>query len=373
MRDHSKVIGSNQATQAYRGPYHEIAVYIRDLLECDYGLVAVPEKHSIRIHAVAVRPGEAYGNLATTTLLSQLQDWGPVVVDDARLIAAPVYRNGHLIGVLIGYSSKSGTFTADDLEKLMAYTPVAAAMLENAVTEVQDEGDTKTTFTDDELLHFSRLITIGQLSACFAHEVTNPLTLIRGHLRFIEESLAADHPLRMSFDVIDRASRRIEEMAKRMLDFSKKRTRQPESFDIADVISDALRFVQPYFRSYFIDVQVQLDPQLPPITGDRWQLVQAIVNLLQNAGDAMVGVDRRILSINAGVENEQVRIAVSDTGTGILPGNQSKIFEPFFTTKGNQGTGLGLYIAKQVIEEHRGTVDVRTSTRGTSFVISLPL
>ena len=80
--------------------------------------------------------------------------------------------------------------------------------------------ETRTSFSADELLHFSRLITIGELSASFAHEVTNPLMLIRGHLRFVEESLTEDHPLRINFEVIDRASRRIEEMAKRMSSLS---------------------------------------------------------------------------------------------------------------------------------------------------------
>src|SRR5436190_7077547 len=166
-----------------------------------------------------------------------------------------------------------------------------AGTLTNATAQ---RGSTRTTFTPDELQHFSRLITIGELSACFAHEVTNPLMLIRGHVGFVEESLPADHPLRINFEVIDRASRRVEEMAKRMLDFSRKRTRRTEHCDIAELISDALRFVQPYFRSNFIDVQVHLAPQLPIIDADRWQLVQAIVNLLQNAGDAMKEVDRRV-------------------------------------------------------------------------------
>src|ERR1700756_5622193 len=99
---------------------------------------------------------------------------------------------------------------------------------------VGERGSTRTNFNPDELLHFSRLITIGELSACFAHEVTNPLMLIRGHVRFVEESLAADHPLRMNFDVIARASHRIEEMARHMLDFSRKRGRRTERCDIAE-------------------------------------------------------------------------------------------------------------------------------------------
>src|SRR5436190_16204210 len=144
-----------------------------------------------------------------------------------------------------------------------------AGTLTNATAQ---RGSTRTNFNPDELLHFSRLITIGELSACFAHEVNNPLMLIRGHVRFVVESLPADHPLRINFEVIERASRRIEEMAKRMLDFSKKRTRRTEACEIEELISDALRFVQPYLRTHYIDVQVQLEPDLPAIELDRWQM-----------------------------------------------------------------------------------------------------
>jgi C4-dicarboxylate-specific signal transduction histidine kinase len=234
-------------------------------------------------------------------------------------------------------------------------------------------GETRTSFSTDELLHFSRLITIGELSASFAHEVTNPLMLIRGHLRFVEESLTEDHPLRINFEVIDRASRRIEEMAKRMLDFSRKRIPRTEQSDISEMIADALRFVQPYFRTQYIDVRIHQEPGLPLVALDRWQVVQAIVNLLQNAADAMASQERRVLSITARVEDDQMRIAISDSGSGIAPANLAHIFEPFFTTKGECGTGLGLYITKQVIEEHHGDIAVNSGDRGTTFVISLPL
>jgi signal transduction histidine kinase len=230
-----------------------------------------------------------------------------------------------------------------------------------------------TTFTPDELLHFSRLVTIGELSACFAHEVTNPLMLIRGHVRFVEESLPEEHPLRMNFEVIERASRRIEEIARRMLDFSRKRTRRTESCEIDELISDALRFVQPYLRSQCIDIQVQLESELPAINIDRWQMLQAVVNLLQNASDAMVNAEKRVLSISSLVDGDFVRIAISDTGCGIAPGNLQRIFDPFFTTKGERGTGLGLFITKQVVEEHEGSIAMDTGSRGTTFVISLPL
>jgi two-component system NtrC family sensor kinase len=248
---------------------------------------------------------------------------------------------------------------------------VAEGLIKSAA--VEQRGSTRNSFNPDELLHFSRLITIGELSACFAHDVTNPLMLIRGHVRFVEESLPADHPLRINFEVIERASRRIEEMAKRMLDFSRKRPQRTEACGIDELISDALRFIQPYLRTQYIDIQVQLDRDLPAVDLDRWQMVQAVVNLLQNAADAMADVEKRVLSITGRIEGNTMRIAIADTGTGIASANVQRIFEPFFTTKGERGTGLGLFITKQVVEEHNGSINVETSSRGTTFVISLPL
>ena len=232
---------------------------------------------------------------------------------------------------------------------------------------------TKRPLDANDLLHFSRLITLGELSVCFAHEVTNPLMLIRGHLRFMEETLTEDHPLRVNFDVINRASKRIEEMTKRMLDFSRKRNRCTEKCDVGEVVSDAMRFVQPYLHTQHTDVRVHINPDLPFIALDRWQMIQALVNLLQNAADAMIDQSKRVLSITAKIETGRMRISVSDTGTGISAGNLPHIFEPFFTTKGERGTGLGLHITKQVVTEHGGSIDVDTGGHGTTFVISLPL
>jgi signal transduction histidine kinase len=370
MKRNIKLVESSKAIEPYSGPYQQIAAYVRDLLKCDYALVALPEKDSIRIQGFAGGHDEAYANVAGA-LIARLRDWGPVVVDDARLIAAPVSCGRHVMGVLIGYSSTAGTFTAADLDKLTQYSRAAAGILSNAA--IESKRRLRTPFSMDELLHYSRLITMGELSACFAHEVANPLTLIRGHLRFIDEGLPADHPLKVNFEVIDRASRRIEDMARRMLDFGKKKPSRLERCDIAELLTEALRFVQPFLRTNFIEVQLQLQPNLPDILVDRPQLVQTIVNLVQNAADAMAEAEERVLSITADDDEGRLRLVIADTGVGIAADNVAKIFDPFFTTKGARGTGLGLYITKQAIENHRGTINVESSDRGTTFVISLPL
>jgi signal transduction histidine kinase len=355
--------------QAPNFPYQEIARHVRNLLRCDYALVAVPDKDSIRIQAVAGDDPEPAVSLPSS-LPTRLVDWGPVVVDDSRMIAVPVTLGNRALGVIVGYSCSPGTFTTADLEKLLNYANVAAGLM---VSAAPSPGLTRTSFTPEELLHFSRLITIGELSACFAHEVNNPLTLIKGHLRFVQENLPPEHPLRINFEVIGRASLRIEEMAKRMLDFSKKRGHRVERCDMTEIVSDALRLVQPYIRLHLLDVRVHLGSELPLIDLDRWQMVQAIVNLVQNAADAMAQVERRVLSITAHVNGNRLVLEISDTGTGIAAADAERVFEPFFTTKGDRGTGLGLYITKQVVEEHKGSIQFETGAHGTTFVISLPL
>jgi signal transduction histidine kinase len=226
--------------------------------------------------------------------------------------------------------------------------------------------------SDGDLLHVARLLTVGELSTCFAHDVMNPLMMIRGNLGFMNETLPADHPARPYFEIIERAYVRVEEMAKRMLDFSRKHPTRLQHFDAFDIVTDAVRFMQPYFQEKHTEVKVSIAPGLPRILVDRWQFIQALVNIFQNAADAMAGTDSRELSIRVGRADSDVQIAISDSGRGIPEQILAKIFTPFFTTKGDRGTGLGLFITRRIIEEHGGTITVETTPQGATFVISLP-
>src|SRR5262249_48896100 len=134
---------------------------------------------------------------------------------------------------------------------------------------------------DGDLLHIARLVTVGELSTCFAHDVMNPLMMIRGNLCFVDETLPPDHPARMYFEVIERAYVRIEEMARRMLDFSRKRPTRLHCIDALEIVTDAIRFMQPYFQEKYTEVKVSIAPGLPQIQVDRWQFIQALVNVFQ--------------------------------------------------------------------------------------------
>jgi signal transduction histidine kinase len=227
--------------------------------------------------------------------------------------------------------------------------------------------------SSEELLQIARMITVGELSASFAHEVFDPLNLIRGHLRFVDEGLPADSPLRINFEVIDRACGRIEDMVRRMLDFSRKQPSHLSSHDPGEIVHEAIRFMQPYFQEQFADVKVTVAPGLPRVQVDRSQFVQALVNVLQNAAEAMSHSEIRTVSVTVTRDGEILRIAVADTGGGIADKDLARIFAPYFSTKGDQGTGLGLYITRKIVEEQRGDIAVQTNSAGTTFVVSLPV
>jgi two-component system NtrC family sensor kinase len=157
-----------------------------------------------------------------------------------------------------------------------------------------------------------------------------------------------------------------------LLDFSRTRTSQHVTIDLADVIRSAARLLSHQKRSPELQFILEIAVDLRPVSGDPGQLQQAVIALASNAFDAMG--DSGTLSIMAHNDAEKVVVEVSDTGVGILPENLPKIFEPFFTTKEiGRGTGLGLAVCYGILTEHGGTLDVQSTVgTGTTFTITLP-
>jgi signal transduction histidine kinase len=263
----------------------------------------------------------------------------------------------------------ASAFTTHDLSKLKAYGEAVGKSFTNSF---QSSGAGRV-LSHHEMLDLTRAIAVGELSVAIAKGSQGPLGTIRRKLQKIDRDLAADSPLREEFDAIDRASRRIEETMKGMAELSRSRAPVIENCDIGELISDAIRLMQPYFHQNLVDPQVRVESDVPNLRLDRWQIIQAMANILRNAADAMANAPRRILAITAKREDQRISIAVSDTGPGIAASELPHVFDPFFTTKAERGTGLGLYMAKRVIEDHRGDIRVQSQDCGTTFIISLPL
>jgi signal transduction histidine kinase len=230
--------------------------------------------------------------------------------------------------------------------------------------------------TEEGLRHISRLVTIGELALCFSHEVRTPLTCLTGHALMAQRAVPEDDPLRFHLDSVYRSSLRMKGMIDTMLNFGRIREKTSDRCAPDELIHEALRVADPYFEKLKgprIVVQVDVERGCPRVAVDRWEMVHVLVNLFNNAADAMAQSPERVLTISAHAEaNENVRFAVGDTGSGISTENAGQVFTPFFTTKGERGNGLGLYIVRNTIEHHGGSITLQSGTGGTVFTICLP-
>lgn len=226
---------------------------------------------------------------------------------------------------------------------------------------------------EKNMMQQEKLVSIGRLSAGVAHEINNPLTTILTSSMLIQEDLDEGTDIYNELSIISKEALRCRKIVKSLLDFA----RQSKSFKRPDNLNEVLQesVVLTRKQANFKDVSLSIDlaDKLPSADIDRDQIQQTIINLTLNAIEATPpGGEIKITSRY--LEHKKIiEIIVSDTGEGIQPEDLNKIFDPFFTTK-KTGTGLGLTITHGIIEQHGGTIVVKsTPTKGTDFYITFPL
>ena len=207
------------------------------------------------------------------------------------------------------------------------------------------------------------------------HEIRNPLNSISVNLQILEEDLSAEEP-RSSGELRKRVRRirgEVEHLNRILTDFRRYANLPPltlETCDLAVLIEEVLDFNEPEAQRQKVQVNREIDA-LPPVQLDQSQFKQALLNLIINGVQAME--DGGTLTVRAIQLDEGVQIDVEDTGQGVEPEQLDKVFDLFFSTK-EGGTGIGLTIAKQVIEGHGGSINVESSPgQGAKFSIVLPL
>ena len=225
-----------------------------------------------------------------------------------------------------------------------------------------------------------KLAAVGRLAAGVVHEINNPLATISACAESLEArvnegafdgSLALED-LRDYLGLIRSEAFRCKSITMGLLDFSRTRTSDHVTIDLADVIRSAERLLLHQKRTSAVEFQLEIAEDLAYVSGDPGQLQQAVIALATNALDAMSD-SGGMLTISARNDAEKVVLEVSDTGIGIPPENLTKIFEPFFTTKEiGRGTGLGLAVCYGILTEHGGTLNVQSTIgTGTTFTITL--
>ena len=220
-----------------------------------------------------------------------------------------------------------------------------------------------------------RFAAAGELLAGVAHEVNNPLMAIAAHAENRLADPAIDAEQRGEMTQILRQVRRATKLLRGLLRFVRATEREVTSVNLNDVVRGALDLVSYRFGVDEITVGGQLDAHLPAVAGDAIKLEQVVVNLLSNAIDALHAINPpRRLTVDTWVEDARVSVAVGDNGKGVAPEIAPRLFRPFATTKGRRGTGLGLYISRQIAREAGGDLAlVALPGLGARFVLTLPV
>src|SRR3979490_1644869 len=229
-----------------------------------------------------------------------------------------------------------------------------------------------------DLARVNRVNTMAELTASLAHEVNQPISAAVTNADACLRWLAGDTPnleeARASAMGIVKEGTRAAEIITRIRLLFKKGTSQRELLDVNEVIREMIVVLRSEGARYSISVRAEWAADLPQVMGDRVQLQQVMMNLISNSIDAMKDVDgTRELAIKSGrAENDQLMVAVSDTGVGLPPQQADQIFDPFFTTKVH-GTGMGLSISRSILASHNGRLwAADNSPRGASFHLILP-
>jgi two-component system NtrC family sensor kinase len=253
-----------------------------------------------------------------------------------------------------------------------------ARELERRVQEKQHELET----AHDQLLAAEKLAATGRLAAGLAHEINNPLASIAGYAEDLLE-LSRDEELRAteSFRDFPDSLRTIEEQAYRckrilnqLLSFARPAPFEARPRHLGPIVHGVLPLVEHRARGRDIALLLDLDPELGPALVDRANLEHVLVNLIENAFDAIEGPTGRITVATRPGPGGMQAIEVRDTGKGMGEEDRRRVFDPFFTTKPvGDGTGLGLSICHAVVTRMRGSIDVRSEPgRGAAFTVLLP-
>ncbi len=225
----------------------------------------------------------------------------------------------------------------------------------------------------EQLLQSEKLSAIGQLAAGIVHDVRNPLANIMGLAEEIRIDIGEDSPdseeaLKM---IIANASRATDIVSDLML-FARQSDTKPKYQDVNETIISSMRLTEYLARKGKIEVKTNLESPPPVTIYDSQQIGQVLINLIQNAIQAMP--DGGELNLGSSQNRKWIDITIEDSGVGIPKKNLSKIFDPFFSTKAEgEGTGLGLSVSYGIITQHKGKIEVKSKiNKGTTFTIKIP-
>ncbi len=322
----------------------------------------------------------SHGPIQKDEDIKRLKGNGSLLGDFKRLnadLCLPILLHDKLIGFISLGRKKSGeSYNQEDIDVLMSLARTEAIAISNAQL-FQELSKTQA-----EAAQREKMAVIGTLAAGINHEICNPLGIARGQCEMFllnyKDGLykeASDKELvdkcTIIFEKVIKEVDRATGITKRLSSFAKPAKQfMLGEVDVAEEVQEILAILGHELRLDNIDVMTNIPKDISKIFADKKQIQEIIFNIVRNAAQAING--RGSISIGASERNERVFIEIEDTGCGIPADKLNEIFNPFYTTKApGKGTGLGLFIVKQIVERNKGTIAVQSEVgKGTKFILS---
>nr|MDJ0767102.1 ATP-binding protein [Myxococcota bacterium] len=243
---------------------------------------------------------------------------------------------------------------------------------------VQIEDVTERTAMEAQLIQSEKMAAVGQLVSGVAHDLNNPITAIAGLADFLLSQESTPEHDKDHIEMIHQQSERAAHIVRNLLTFARKDPVETGKADLNDITQRALDLIHHEMKLTEVELEVNLEEDLPVVRGDRYELQRVVLNLLTNAVQALSNnspEQPRVVSLSTVSRKDSVSLLVTDTGPGIDRELLPQIFLPFVTTKApGEGTGLGLSIAYRIMQAHEGSIAAESGPGGgTTFTVSLPL
>jgi signal transduction histidine kinase/CheY-like chemotaxis protein len=326
--------------------------------------------------AIIVRDAQAEGRLGASA--ETVRGW----------MGVPLRAQGETVGLLTIDSFTPNRYTRADASRAQAFAAYAALAVRNAElyhharerTAQLEQALSDLRVAQQRLVQSERLSAVGELVAGVAHELNNPLTAVLGFASILQQTAPAE--LRSDIAPIVEGANRARRIVQNLLTFARQREARLEAVDVNQAVYHVLSLYGYLLRGDGVAVEERLTPDLPPTLADMTAVQQVLLNLINNARQAMAGwkgerrITIRTFMLPGGASQPQrLAIEVADSGPGIKPEHLPLVFEPFFTTKPiGEGTGLGLSICYGIVKQYGGEIRVESSVgEGARFTVELPL
>jgi signal transduction histidine kinase len=364
--------------------FQRVAILLADEQQKMYlaGTAGVPLDVAVKLEAavreltteMVVKIGDMGRKIGRTSFVFSREQLKPLgaVAGKTDFGGNPFWQTGDemLVPIRSPKGAVVGFFSLDEPKELTRINSAEMSKLELLADDLGVAIDRA--YLERELVRTEKLAGIGQLVAGMAHELNNPLTAVLGHSEIMAET-SMDPQVKHGAAIIQRESMRMKKIIENLVRFAKQDKAERRLLSVNQTLDEVIKLGSYQAKSRGVQMQVEVEKGLPRVRFDETQLKQVLLNLFNNAFEAVDGIEQKQISLRAGVNQGIISITVCDSGVGFQ--DPEKVFDPFFTTKGvGKGPGLGLSVCYGIVKQHGGDIKAfNVQPRGAGVTIEVPV